>query len=273
MIDNPKEYRIGCTMVDYYKFTASSLMLIIMLMLFLPVLSTAQQTEMAPEETEVWNPVPEVITPGEGTDPPSDARILLGKNGLANWRHTDGNNARWKLENGVLTVVPGTGSIETRQEFGSVQLHLEWRAPSPARGEGQDRGNSGVYLHGRYEVQVLDSYNNRTYSNGMAGSIYKQSIPMVNAARPPGEWQTYDIIFIAPEFNADGSLISPARLTVFWNGVLVQYDVELQGPTIYRGKPNYEAYDEVGPLLLQDHDHPVSYRNIWLRELPERVRQ
>lgn len=247
---------------------------LLILLTTIPLAAAAQQQNMAPEETEVWSPVPPKIEPGpgEGNPPPSDATVLFGGEDLSNWQRPDGSAARWNVENGVMTVVPGTGSIQTRQEFGSVQLHLEWRAPAPAGGKGQDRGNSGVFLHGRYEVQVLDSYNNKTYSNGMAGSIYKQSIPMVNAARPPGEWQTYDIIFWAPEFNDDGSLQTPACLTVFWNGVLVQYDVELQGPTVFRGRPEYEAYEPSAPLSLQDHNHPVSYRNIWLRELPDKNR-
>lgn len=228
----------------------------------------AQQDQMEPEETEVWEPVPDVITPGKGTRPPSDATVLVGEDGLSRWQHPDGRSAQWVFKDGVMTVKPGTGSIETKQRFGSVQLHVEWRSPIPSEGEeGQNRGNSGVFLHSRYEVQVLDSYNNRTYSNGMAGSIYKQSIPMVNAARPPGEWQTYDIVFLAPEFNEDGSLDTSARITVFWNGVLVQNDVELQGSTRYRGEPEYKAYDPIAPLQLQDHNHPVSYRNIWIREL------
>ena len=223
---------------------------------------------MDPEETEVWEPVPEKITPGEGSRPPSDAVVLFrGAGDLSKWMHSGGEPVQWTGGEGQMTVTPGTGEILTRRSFGSVQLHLEWRAPSPAEGSGQDRGNSGVFLHDRYEVQVLDSYNNRTYVNGMAGSIYKQSVPMVNAARPPGEWQSYDIVFIAPEFRDDGSLKSPARMTVFWNGILVHHDFELKGPTVNRGIPEYEAYDATGPISLQDHDHPVSYRNIWLREL------
>ena len=254
------------------KIVSLSIPPLLILLTTIPLAAAAQQQNMAPEETEVWNPVPEVVTPGKGDRPPSDATVLFDGKDLSSWQHPDGSAAGWNVENGVMTVVPGTGSIQTRQEFGSMQLHLEWRAPAPAGGKGQDRGNSGVFLHDRYEVQVLDSYNNSTYSNGMAGSIYKQSIPMVNAARPPGEWQTYDITFWAPEFNDDGSLQTPACLTVFWNGILVQYDVELQGPTVFRGRPEYEAYKPSAPLQLQDHDHPVSYRNIWLRELPGKGR-
>lgn len=246
-------------------------LLLPVLLLFNFFLSSAcksQDQEMQPEETEVWEPVPEKITPGTNSEPPSDALVLWKSgNDLSKWQHPDGKEVQWEVENGVLTVKPGTGGIETRQGFGSIQLHIEWRAPKPARGEGQDRGNSGVFFHNRYEVQVLDSYNNKTYSNGMAGSIYKQSIPKVNASLPPGEWQTYDIIFIAPEFDDNGSVKSPARLTVFWNGIMVQNNFELKGPTEYIGIPEYEAYDPVAPISLQDHNHPVSFRNIWVREL------
>jgi hypothetical protein len=148
-----------------------------------------------------------------------------------------------------------------------VQLHIEWRAPAEVVGEGQGRGNSGVFLMERYEVQVLDSYDNRTYSNGQAGSIYKQSMPAVNASRPPGEWQSYDIVFMAPRFDAAGNVVSPATLTVFHNGVLVQNHFELRGPTVYIGEPAYEEHPPRLPLMLQDHGNPVSYRNVWVREL------
>ncbi|MDR8390927.1 DUF1080 domain-containing protein [Aliifodinibius sp. S!AR15-10] len=231
--------------------------------------SMAQDGDMEPEETEVWEPVPEKITPGSSYgDPPSDAIVLFDGSGFSNWEHPDGSDVKWKLEDGAMTVNPGTGGIQTKQDFGSVQLHIEWRAPEPS-GEGQDRGNSGVFLQDRYEVQVLDSYNNKTYSNGMAGSIYKQHIPAVNAAKAPGEWQTYDIMFEAPEFNDDGSVAKPAYLTVFWNGIMVHNKAELKGPTVYIGHPEYEAYEGGAPLALQDHSHTVSFRNIWVRELDQ----
>jgi hypothetical protein len=166
-----------------------------------------------------------------------------------------------------MTVVAGTGAIHTRRFFGDAQLHIEWRTPSEVRGEGQERGNSGVFLQQRYEVQVLDSWNNRTYSNGQAASIYKQYIPLVNASRRPGEWQTYDIFFRAPRFAADSTLERPGYVTVVHNGVLVQDHVELKGITVYRGAPLYLAHGPL-PIMLQDHGNPVSYRNIWLRELP-----
>ena len=166
-----------------------------------------------------------------------------------------------------MTGKPKTGDIQTRQGFGDVQLHVEWRTPVVVEGEGQGRGNSGVFLQGLYEVQVLDSYNNRTYSNGQAASLYKQHSPLVNASRGPGVWQTYDIVFKAPRFAGDGSVLSPAYVTVFHNGVLVQNHVELKGPTIYRGYPEYEAHADRLPISLQDHSNPVSYRNVWVREL------
>ena len=166
-----------------------------------------------------------------------------------------------------MTVEPGTGSISTRDSFGDVQLHVEWRTPTEVVGAGQGRGNSGVFLMERYEVQVLDSWENRSYSNGQAGSIYKQHIPLVNASKAPGEWQTYDIVFMAPRFRGDGSLERPATMTVLHNGVLVQNHVEIRGPTVFRGPPRYEAHAPKAPIQLQDHRNFVSYRNIWVREL------
>jgi len=171
------------------------------------------------------------------------------------------------VKDGSMTVQKGTGNIKTKQGFGSCQLHIEWRTPSAIEGEGQGRGNSGIFLMGLYELQVLDSYNNKTYSNGQAGSIYKQHIPLVNACLKPGEWQEYDIIFTAPQFKEDGSLSSPAKFTVIQNGVLVQNNVELKGPTTYIGQPTYVAYPGKLPLSLQDHGNPTSFRNIWIREL------
>ncbi len=233
--------------------------------------SVADQPAGRPEDTEVWEPAPPVVTPGRGTAPPSDAIVLFDGTGLAEWGSVDSGPARWTVANGVLTVAAGTGDIQTRRGFGDVQLHIEWRAPTPASGEGQERGNSGIYLMGLYELQVLDSYGNRTYSNGQAGSIYKQHIPLVNATRPPGEWQTYDIVFEAPRFDTDGGLRRPAFMTVLHNGVLIQDHAELAGPTLYIGTPAYEAHADRLPLRLQDHGNPVSYRNIWVRELDERA--
>ena len=216
-----------------------------------------------PSETEVWDPEPAVVTPGRNTEPPSDAIVL----GADEWRHTDGRDLEWLVDGGVMTVTAGSGNIETIRHFGDLQLHLEWRAPARVEGDGQGRGNSGVFLHGLYEVQILDSYRNRTYANGQAASIYKQHMPLVNAMRPPGEWQGYDIVFRAPRFAADGSLASPARVTVLHNGVLVQDHAEVFGKTVFIGQPAYSAHPPKQPLMLQDHRNPVSFRNIWVREL------
>ena len=219
-----------------------------------------------PEDTEDWSRKPVKVTPGDGTRPPSDAIILYGGAGdLEKWESERGGPAPWKGTE-VLTIVPGSGGIRTKQAFGDVQLHLEWRVPADVEGTGQDRGNSGIYLMGLYEIQVLDSYANETYYNGQAGSVYKQYIPLVNASLPPGHWQTYDIIFTAPRFHEDGTLESPAYVTVLHNGVLVQNHVELRGPTVFIGKPEYRTHASKLPLMLQDHNHADSFRNIWIRE-------
>ena len=219
-----------------------------------------------PKDTEVWEPEPRVITPGEGTAPPSDAMVLFDGKNFDEWTHLDGSPVQWKLEDGAMTVVKGKGDIKTKRTFGDVQLHIEWRTPAKVEGEGQGRGNSGVFLQERYEVQVLDNYENRTYSNGQAGSIYKQSIPLVNACRKPGEWQTYDIIFKAPQFNKDGIKVASAYMTVIHNGVLIQNHVEIMGASVYIGLPTNETHGKA-PIMLQDHGNPVSYRNIWIRAL------
>lgn len=234
-------------------------------LLALPVL--AQQSNMKPEETEVWEPEPRVVT----TTPdkaPSDAIVLFDGSSLSEWvSQKDGSSpAGWEVADGAFTVVSGQGGIQTKQQFTDYQLHVEWRSPTEIVGEGQGRGNSGIFMQGLYEVQVLDSYNNRTYSNGQAASLYKQRIPLVNATKAPGEWQTYDIVWTAPRFNAEGILISKARVTVLHNGVLVQNNVELDGPTEYIGLPKYKAHG-AGPIVLQDHGNPVSFRNIWIRPL------
>ncbi len=221
----------------------------------------------APEDTEVWEPEPPVVAPGVGGAAPSDAIALFDGTDLTAWQHEDGSAAKWKVGDGWFEVAPGTGDIETREDFGDVQLHLEWSAPLPVEGDGQGRGNSGVFLQRRYEVQVLDSHQNRTYSNGQAASIYKQHIPLVNASTAPGTWQTYDIIYRAPRFDDDGALESPATVTVLHNGILVQDDAEIQGETVYEGKPGYTAHPERDALRLQDHGNPVRFRNIWVRPL------
>lgn len=223
--------------------------------------------EWKPELTEKWEPVPPVVTPGNGTAPPSDAIILFDGTDMNQWERVDGGPVGWKLGDGAMTVVKKTGSIQTKQSFGDIQLHLEWRAPAEVVGEGQGRGNSGVYIQGRYEVQVLDCYENTTYPNGQTGSIYKQHIPLANACRPPGEWQTYDIIFMAPRFKEDGSLFTPATVTVLHNGVLLLNHVVIKGKSEYIGLPEYKAHPLKQPLMLQDHNNPVSFRNIWVREL------
>lgn len=236
-----------------------------LLLLLSGILVTAFGQE--PEDTEDWSRKPGIVTPGKGTLPPSDAIVLYsGAADMDQWVPEREGGPGWKAGD-FLTVVPDVGGIRTKQVFGDVQLHLEWRTPEKVEGDGQGRGNSGVFLMGLYEVQVLDSYDNETYYNGQAGSIYKQHIPLVNACLPPGQWQTYDIIFKAPRFKRNGTLQSPACLTVIQNGVLVQNHVELLGPTEYIGKPKYRAHPDKLPLMLQEHDNPVSYRNIWVREL------
>ncbi len=220
-----------------------------------------------PEETEVWTPVPAVVDPHGKNGAPSDAIVLL-ENGFSAWTSQKGGQPKWFMDKGVITVKPGTGEIRTKQAFGSVQLHIEWRTPPvDSAATGQGRGNSGIFLMGKYEVQVLDSYNNKTYSNGQASSIYKQHIPLVNAMNQPLEWQYYDIIFTAPEFSEKGKVVKPARVTVLHNGVLVQNNVEILGETVYQGAPVYKLHDNKLPLSLQDHGNMVSFRNIWIREL------
>lgn len=240
--------------------------LTLFIVLLLTISFVKAQEKGDPKLTEVWEPEPKIVTPGTGTAPPSDAIVLFNGSNLNEWEGKDGE-AQWVLEGDAMTVKPNTGAIQTKKVFGDVQLHVEWRTPTKIEGEGQGRGNSGIFLQGLYELQVLDSYQNRTYSNGQAGSIYKQHIPLANACRAPGEWQTYDIIYQAPLFKEDGSLGRPARVTVIHNGVLVQNNIALLGPSVYIGKPKYKAHGEKLPLVLQDHSNPVSYRNIWVREL------
>jgi 3-keto-disaccharide hydrolase len=211
---------------------------------------------------------PAIITPGRtSADPPSDAVVLFDGKGLGAWRSADGSAAKWQVRDGYMEVVPGTGEIVTADAFGDCQLHIEWATPSIVKGEGQERGNSGVFLMGQYEVQVLDSYNNKTYYHGQAGSVYKQHAPLVNASRKPGEWQTYDIVFHAPKFDEQGKVIDRARVTVLHNGVLIQNNAEIYGIT-YNDRPAlYIAHSPQLPLRLQDHGNPVRYRNIWIRRL------
>jgi len=231
------------------------------------VASVNLPAERTPADSEVWEPEPaHVATPSNAA--PSDAIVLFDGTGLSEWESIEGGDAPWLVEEGgVLTVVPHGKDIRTKRSFGDAQLHIEWRTPiytEPKTGQGP--GNSGVFFQDRYEVQVLDSYENKTYANGQAAAIYKQAIPLVNASRAPGEWQTYDIIWKAPRFSRGGGLISPARITVLHNGVLVQNNVTLAGQTEYLVPPSYCPHGPA-PLRLQDHGEPVSFRNIWIREL------
>ena len=260
--------------------TQLSRLLALAAMVCLAAAVSAQQTEKPkPEDTEVWTPVPPIVTPG-ATDaaPPSDAIVLFNGSNQDEWVSAqDHTPAQWLVHDGILEVkkAPGVGNIETKRKFKDYQLHVEWRIPASITGSGQGRGNSGVFLASTgpgddgYEMQVLDSYNNTTYVNGQGGSIYKQGAPLVNPGRKPGDWQAYDIVWTAPRFNEDGSLKTPAYVTAFFNGVLVQNHFELKGQTLYIGKPFYKAYDRA-PIKLQAHgdkSEPLSFRNIWVREL------
>jgi len=239
---------------------------------------TAADPAPAPHTlTEVWSPVPPVVT-APATGAPSDAIVLFDGTSLDAWEPARPDGHPWKIEDGTMAVIPTAApgrpcDQRTKQSFGDVQLHLEFRLPTDATGDGQNRSNSGVFFMGLYELQILDSYQHATYVNGQNASVYKEHAPLVNASRPPGEWQTYDVVFLAPRFTAAGALRSPARLTAFHNGVLVQYDVALTGPTPNGPTfnlpqlPPYAAHASKLPLLLQDHRNPVAFRNIWLREL------
>jgi hypothetical protein len=243
---------------------------ILFFLLLIAIQTWAQQKQGDPALTEIWSPVPKTIAPGKTViaDAPSDAVVLFGSiKDSSNWVNKEGKPFNWTAKDGVLTVMPFAGDLKTKQSFGDCQLHIEWRTPAEIKGDGQGRGNSGIFLMSRYELQVLDSYNNKTYSNGQAGSIYKQHMPMANVCRQPGEWQCYDIVFIAPQFYADSSVKSPASMTVFQNGVLIQYNAALWGSMQFIGVPKYEKHASKEPLLLQDHHNPVSFRNIWIREL------
>ncbi|MBY0434170.1 MAG: DUF1080 domain-containing protein [Cyclobacteriaceae bacterium] len=222
---------------------------------------------MDPRVTEVWDLKPRKITPSVNPgDAPSDAIVLFDGKDLSKWSNLAGAEAKWEVKDGAMTVVKGTGDVKTKQLFGDFQLHIEWRAPAQVESEGQGRGNSGIFLQERYELQVLDSYESVTYSNGQAGSIYKQSVPLVNATRRPGEWQSYDVIYTAPRFSENGRVITPAYVTVIHNGVVIQNNTQILGPTEYKGLPVYQSHGK-GAIKLQDHGNPVSYRNIWIREM------
>jgi hypothetical protein len=227
----------------------------------------SQEDITDPKYTEVWGPVPAIVTPGEGSAAPSDAIYLFSGEDMSEWVDEKGNKPGWEVKDGIMTVVPKSGSIRTRQAFGDCQLHIEWRTPEKVVGESQGRGNSGVFFMGRYEIQILDNYNNRTYANGQAASVYKDSAPLVNACKAPGEWQSYDIVFMAPRFDKEGKLLREARFTVLHNGILVQNNVKVKGTTSYIGIHKYTPHPDRLPLGLQDHGNPVSFRNIWIREL------
>ena len=252
-------------------------------------ISSEQLKQIKAESTELYRDLDRVAPGKEGT-PPSDALILFDGSTLGQWQKPafeyGGSMAEyaellpalkagpyttppadWKLEKGALVVVPGTGDLVTKELFGDVQLHIEWLAPENTTKKGQDYSNSGIFFMGLYEVQILNSYDNETYSNGQAGAIYKQHIPLVNATKPPGNWQRYDIVFSTPKFSERGDLLNPARMTVFHNGVLIQNNVSLLGPTCYIGQAHYIKHPEELPILLQDHGNPVRFRNIWARKL------
>jgi len=215
-------------------------------------------------------PMPAVVDPGPAGPPvpaPPGAVVLFDGRDLSAWTDAKGNQAKWKIENGYMEVTAKAGSIQTKSGFGDCHLHVEWAAPAVVQGESQGRGNSGVFLMNRYEVQVLDCFNNKTYADGMTASIYGQYPPLVNACRKPGEWQTYDIIFRAPRFDAEKRLLSPAMMTVFHNGLVVHNNAVLTGPTAHKLRPPYIPHDERLPISLQDHGNPVRFRNIWVKEL------
>lgn len=250
----------------YFRFFKLSVLSLLFIYFFMRPASGIAQEKKDPTVTELWKPVPRVVQPGKENAPPSDAIILFDGKDLSKWEAVNGGQPKWEVKDGAFTVTRGTGDIRTRQGFNDIQLHIEWRAPAEVRGEGQGRGNSGIFFQEHYELQVLDSYNNSTYSNGQAASIYKQTMPLVNASRPPGEWQVYDVIYKAPEFDGE-YLKKPATITVFHNGVLVQDNTQIRGTTEFIGLPQIIPHEENMPLRLQDHGDAVSYRNIWIREL------
>ena len=253
------------------------------MLLFLAVAAfgklSAQETfpkpgEMKPDMSEFWLPQPEIVTPGdldcdEPVPAPSDAIVLFDGKDLSAWKSSKEGEAKWIVSDGVFTVKKGTGDIETKNQFNDFQLHIEWKVPASITGKSQARGNSGIFLQGIYEVQVLDNYGNKTYANGQAGSIYKQSAPLVNAMKKPGEWNVYDIIYTAPTFTSDGSYRTYPFVSIIHNGVIIQNHTRINGTTPYIGFPQVKKHG-AGPIKLQDHGDPseaISFRNIWIREL------
>jgi len=244
-----------------------SLAIVIAIVFFAAITAAAQEQWPVHDASR---PMARVVAPGPAgppVPPPADAVVLFDGKDLGQWTDAKGQPARWKVENGYMEVVPKTGGIRTVGSFGDCQLHVEWMAPSPAKGADQDRGNSGVFLMDQYEVQILDCYENKTYADGQTASLYGQHPPLVNACRPPGEWQTYDIVFHRPRFDAGGKVLAPARMTVFHNGLLVHDCAFLTGPTAHKARPPYQMHAAKLPISLQDHGHPVRFRSIWLREL------
>jgi hypothetical protein len=233
-----------------------------------------KQERMKPGMSEYWTPQPKIVTPGDHQSnaflsAPSDAIVLFDGKDLSAWESAKGGDAKWKVEDGLFTVVKGTGDIQTKQKFDNFQLHIEWRIPEGITGKSQARGNSGVFLQGMYDIQVLDCYNNETYVNGQTGSVYKQTPPLANAMRKPGEWNVYDIIYTAPIFKEDGTYRMPPRVTVIQNGIVLQNNTTILGTTEYIGFPQVKAHG-AGPIVLQDHgdpSEPISFRNVWIREL------
>ena len=236
----------------------------------------------AAKEQESWGvhdmnrPLPPVIKPpAQLGQPPSDAIILFDGKNMAEWQTDKGEEPKWKIENGYMEIVKKGGSIRTKKSFGNCQLHIEWASPVPPTGTSQGRGNSGVFFMSRYELQVLDSYteknyeDNRTYADGQAAALYGQYPPLVNVSRKPGEWQSYDVSFLRPEFDNDGNLVRPARITVLHNGVVVHNNVAIKGATAHKQQAKYSRHEDKLPLSLQDHGNPIRFRNIWVRELPE----
>ncbi|TCK80589.1 3-keto-disaccharide hydrolase [Albibacterium bauzanense] len=253
-------------MNKYIKYILVSLITPYVINTYAQTKEVAEVPKMVPEMTEVWEPQPRVVTPGIGQEAPSDALVLFNGKDLSQWKTRNGEIPKWNITDNVLTVVKSGGSIYTKDDFRDFQLHIEWQTPAKVVGDGQHRSNSGIIMQGGYELQILDSYNNETYVNGMAGSLYKQVPPLVNAMKMPGEWNVYEVIYIAPRFKEDGALFSPARLTLLHNGVLVQNNSEYKGNSAYIGIPKYKAHGD-GPIMLQDHGETISFRNIWIRKL------
>jgi hypothetical protein len=255
----------------------SSLRPVAVALLLTAVASTVAQRPLAAQDAghrwkvhDLQRPTPRKVTPGaQPGAPPSDAVVLFDGTSIDAFTARDGAAAKWLVRDGYMQTVPGAGPVTSKQSFGDVQAHIEWATPSPGVGKGQDRGNSGVYFMGLYEVQVLDSYENVTYADGQAAALYGQHPPLVNASRAPGEWQSYDVVFRRPRFSASGAVLSPARMTVFHNGVLVQDNAELWGPTNWLQTEPYVKHPDALPFTLQDHDHPVRFRNFWVRPLPD----